>query len=149
MLRVFFFFATFGEALSQTAQAFIPGQLARERALKAAKAPASLTSDTVDAANPVKEHTVIDPRRSPARAMMRCGVFEVSIYRSLLLASGTVRRSLSRMFFARPCLEVFHAHGLGSGVRSAFTFHHMRQPAYWPEQRALTRIKFLFFFQRW
>ncbi|CAM9305520.1 unnamed protein product, partial [Choristocarpus tenellus] len=31
MLRIFFFFATFGEALSQTAQAFIPGQLAKER----------------------------------------------------------------------------------------------------------------------
>ncbi|CAN0165336.1 unnamed protein product, partial [Discosporangium mesarthrocarpum] len=27
MLKIFFFFATFGEALSQTAQAFIPGQL--------------------------------------------------------------------------------------------------------------------------
>lgn len=72
MLRVFFFFATFGEALSQTAQAFIPGQLARERALKAAEAAASLASDAVDPANPVKEQTVvIDPRRSPARTMMR------------------------------------------------------------------------------
>ncbi|CAM9378413.1 unnamed protein product, partial [Laminaria digitata] len=71
MLRVFFFFATFGEALSQTAQAFIPGQLAKERTLKAAKAAASLTSDTIDPASPVQEQAVIDPRRSPARSMMR------------------------------------------------------------------------------
>lgn len=93
MLRVFFFFATFGEALSQTAQAFIPGQLARERALKAAKAAASLASDSVDPANPVKEHTAavfIDPRRSPARAMMRCVVLGFSMFRSLLLTSESV-----------------------------------------------------------
>lgn len=70
MLRVFFFFATFGEALSQTAQAFIPGQLAKERNLKAAKtaarAAAALAGDVAPA-----EEARIDPRLSPARTMMR------------------------------------------------------------------------------
>lgn len=70
MLRVFFFFATFGEALSQTAQAFIPGQLAREKNLKAAKtaarAAAALAGDA-----PLAEEVSIDPRLSPARTMMR------------------------------------------------------------------------------
>lgn len=70
MLRVFFFFATFGEALSQTAQAFIPGQLARERSLTATKAAAR------DAAlqageTPAAEEVRLDPRLSPARTMMR------------------------------------------------------------------------------
>lgn len=70
MLRVFFFFATFGEALSQTAQAFIPGQLARERSIKAARAAASFSGDGVGLTS-LPGNEAIDPRLSPARAMMR------------------------------------------------------------------------------
>ncbi len=71
MLRVFFFFATFGEALSQTAQAFIPGQLARERSLKEAKAAAKAAA-VLEGDDARPEEVSIDPRLSPARTMMRC-----------------------------------------------------------------------------
>lgn len=78
MLRVFFFFATFGEALSQTAQAFIPGQLAREKALKASQKAAALasaavagSSNTGASADPAEELASANPRLSPARTMMR------------------------------------------------------------------------------
>lgn len=98
MLRVFFFFATFGEALSQTAQAFIPGQLARERSLKAAKAAALLASDAVDPADPVKDTVVMDPRRSPARAMMRWVVLGVPMFRSLFLVFKNVGAHLGCFF---------------------------------------------------
>ncbi|CAM9472831.1 unnamed protein product [Scytosiphon promiscuus] len=70
MLRVFFFFATFGEALSQTAQAFIPGQLARERSLLATKAAARAAAVQAGEAPPAEEAR-LDPRLSPARRMMR------------------------------------------------------------------------------
>lgn len=70
MLRVFFFFATFGEALSQTAQAFIPGQLAKERSLKEVKATAKATAVQAGVATSGEEVRA-DPRLSPARAMMR------------------------------------------------------------------------------
>lgn len=70
MLRVFFFFATFGEALSQTAQAFIPGQLARERNIKAAKTAARAAAALAGDDTP-DEEVSIDPRLSPARTMMR------------------------------------------------------------------------------
>lgn len=70
MLRVFFFFATFGEALSQTAQAFIPGQLARERNIKEAKTAARAAAALAGDATPAVEIS-IDPRLSPARTMMR------------------------------------------------------------------------------
>lgn len=69
-MRFFFFFGTFGEALSQTAQAFIPGQLARERNMKAAQATAVLDGEGDSAS------TDLEVRRqaaglSPARTMMR------------------------------------------------------------------------------
>lgn len=70
MLRVFFFFATFGEALSQTAQAFIPGQLAKERSLEEAKAAAKAAAVQAGAA-PSEKEVRVDPRLSPARTMMR------------------------------------------------------------------------------
>lgn len=70
MLRVFFFFATFGEALSQTAQAFIPGQLAREKNIKAAKTAARAAAVQAGDVAPAEE-VVVDPRLSPARTMMR------------------------------------------------------------------------------
>ncbi|CAM9212103.1 unnamed protein product [Sphacelaria rigidula] len=54
MLRVFFFFATFGDALSQTAQALLPGELAKDR------------MDSEEALDRRKH-----PRDSPARRLMR------------------------------------------------------------------------------
>lgn len=72
MLRVFFFFATFGEALSQTAQAFIPGQLAREKTLRAAKAASTLGGDESTAFDGVaSDGRGVTFRQSPARTMMR------------------------------------------------------------------------------
>ncbi|CAM9851925.1 unnamed protein product [Ectocarpus sp. 6 AP-2014] len=71
MLRVFFFFATFGEALSQTAQAFIPGQLARERSIKSAKKAARAAAAAVAGDAAAAEDSSADPRLSPARTMMR------------------------------------------------------------------------------
>lgn len=73
MLRVFFFFATFGEALSQTAQAFIPGQLARERSIKSAKKAARAAAAAVAGDAAAAEDSSADPRLSPARTMMRYG----------------------------------------------------------------------------
>ncbi|CAM9150744.1 unnamed protein product [Ectocarpus sp. 12 AP-2014] len=71
MLRVFFFFATFGEALSQTAQAFIPGQLARERSIESAKKAARAAAAAVAGDATAAEDSSADPRLSPARTMMR------------------------------------------------------------------------------
>lgn len=71
MLRVFFFFATFGEALSQTAQAFIPGQLAREKSLRAAKAASASGGDSPAFVSVGTDGPDIKARDSPARTMMR------------------------------------------------------------------------------
>lgn len=70
MLRVFFFFATFGEALSQTAQAFIPGQLAKERSVRAAEAAATFVGDGAGTAG-AGEKELSNPRHRPSRTMMR------------------------------------------------------------------------------
>lgn len=43
MLKIFFFFTTFGDSLSQTAQAFLPGMLARDLKRGAAAVQASVT----------------------------------------------------------------------------------------------------------
>lgn len=71
MLRVFFFFATFGEALSQTAQAFIPGQLAREKSLRAAKTASAAKGDIPAFVGVGTDGPGVKARDSPARTMMR------------------------------------------------------------------------------
>ena len=68
-MRVFFFFGTFGEALSQTAQAFIPGQLAREReALKVA----GVGSDLASASGEARSQTGLTPARTLMRQAVQC-----------------------------------------------------------------------------
>ena len=69
-MRFFFFFGTFGEALSQTAQAFIPGQLARERNMKAA----AVMGGDGDSASIDVEGSREAPGLSPAQTIMRQAV---------------------------------------------------------------------------
>lgn len=71
MLRIFFFFATFGEALSQTAQTFIPAQLARERSLLDSAASGSEGDSDLVGLMRSGTRGVEKLRLSPARSMMR------------------------------------------------------------------------------
>ncbi|KAG5179596.1 hypothetical protein JKP88DRAFT_270306 [Tribonema minus] len=89
MLRIFFFFTTFGDSLSQAAQAFLPGMMASDRAAAAAhrkRVRAQADADTRGANLNFNGDAPSAQRRAPAQAPVSAG--NLMIRKLLTLAAG-------------------------------------------------------------